>query len=194
MSLFLVIDLCLSHNFIPIELREIIKKYFYSTATNDNEGLRQAIYDWCMTRDKASKLYGPISYWKTENVTDMSNLFCSKLDIPERSAFNDSLEFWDVSRVTTMSSMFAHCSSFNQPLDHWKVGQVEDMSFMFSGAYAFNQPLVSWDVSRVRKMNSMFQRARAFNQCLQNWDIGNVRELSCMFTHAASFNQPFYHD
>ena len=92
MSLFLVMDICLSHNLIPIELREIIKKYLYSTATNCNEGLRQATYDWCMTRDTALKLYGPISYWKTDDVTDMSNLFCSKLDIPERSAFNDSLD------------------------------------------------------------------------------------------------------
>ena len=48
---------------------------------------------------------------------------------------------WDVSKVTSMRSMFAHARSFNQPLNKWNVSNVFDMVSMFQNATSFNQPL-----------------------------------------------------
>ena len=48
---------------------------------------------------------------------------------------------WDVSNVTSMSSMFMGARSFNQPLNNWNVSKVETMFAMFDDATSFNQPL-----------------------------------------------------
>mmetsp|Transcript_18348 Transcript_18348/g.57350 ORF Transcript_18348/g.57350 Transcript_18348/m.57350 type:complete len:129 (+) Transcript_18348:3-389(+) len=87
-------------------------------------------------------------------------------------AFNQPLNAWDVSSVTTMSYMFycydATCA-FNQPLNDWDVSSVTTMRAMFycyDATCAFNQPLNDWDVSRVTTMEGMFYDANAFNQDL----------------------------
>jgi surface protein len=50
------------------------------------------------------------------------------------SSFNQSLNKWNVSKVTDMQNMFAGARSFNQPLNKWNVSKVTDMFHMFSGA------------------------------------------------------------
>ena len=52
--------------------------------------------------------------------------------------FNQPLNNWDVSKVTTMSRMFRDAKNFNQPLDNWDVSKVTNMSWMFAGATKFN--------------------------------------------------------
>ena len=56
-----------------------------------------------------------------------------------QTAFNRSLNNWDVSKVKTMKNMFRGAISFNQPLNKWNVGEVMDMEEMFEAAYKFNQ-------------------------------------------------------
>ena len=63
---------------------------------------------------------------------------------------------WDVSKVTSMSSMFENATSFNQPINNWNVSSVTSMYHMFRRARSFNQPLNNWNVSRVTNMTSMF--------------------------------------
>jgi surface protein len=65
------------------------------------------------------------------------------------SAFNQPLNTWDTSRVTTMKSMFVNASSFNQPLDNWDTGNVTTMMGMFYLAVSFNQDISGWYVSKV---------------------------------------------
>ena len=40
------------------------------------------------------------------------------------TSFNQPLNDWDVSKVTTMQGMFRSTSSFNQPLDQWDVSKL----------------------------------------------------------------------
>ena len=89
----------------------------------------------------------------TSNITDMSGLF--KIINRKRTDFS-GIEKWDVSKVTNMRYMFAHCYEFNQPLNSWDVSNVEDMNYMFSHCPNFNQDLSSWDVSKVEDMSGMF--------------------------------------
>ena len=97
---------------------------------------------------------------------------------------------WDVSKVTSMRSMFAHARSFNQPLNNWDVSNVTDMGGMFLRARSFNQPLNKWNVSKVTYMSFMFDGAESFNQPLNNWNVSSVKFMSGMFEDATSFNQP----
>ena len=97
------------------------------------------------------------------------------------SKFNQELNAWDISSVTTTSYMFAGAYRFNQSLNAWNVSWVTDMSFMFAGASDFNQPLDAWDVRSVTDtrcmladvgMRAMFAYASSFNQDLCPW--GNI--------------------
>ena len=44
--------------------------------------------------------------------------------------------------------MFNRATSFNQPLNNWDVSKVTSMESMFWGATSFNQPLNNWNVSK----------------------------------------------
>ena len=146
----------------------------------------------------------------TSAITDMSGLFrdsnrtdfsgieywdvSSVVDMSsmffEMTNFNQSLVLWDVSKVENMSCMFYGAKKFNQPLDFWNVSNVEGMSSMFEGATSFNQPLDSWNVSNVIFMSRMFKRANNFNQPLDSWNVSKVMDMNKMFDNARKFNQP----
>ena len=64
------------------------------------------------------KLFGEISDWNTDDVTDMSELFYYK------ETFNDDIGNWDVSSVTDMSYMFDNASAFDQVLSNWTLNNV----------------------------------------------------------------------
>jgi surface protein len=80
----------------------------------------------------------------------MNYLFSAKL------SFNEPLEDWDVSNVTSMTGMFDNCMSFNQPLAKWNVSNVKHMTLMFYGCKSFDQDLSGWDVSNVTGSKKMF--------------------------------------
>ena len=48
--------------------------------------------------------------------------------------------------------MFYQASDFNQPLNEWDVSNVTTMLGMFYGASTFNQDLSGWNVSNVTDM------------------------------------------
>jgi len=58
------------------------------------------------------------------------------------SRFNQPINIWNTSSVTTMSRMFQNNSDFNQPIGNWDVSSVTDMSSMFEGNKVFNQPIL----------------------------------------------------
>merc|ERR1712048_779545 len=89
---------------------------------------------------------------------------------PEYS-FNGDLSKWDVSSVTSMTSMFSQATLFNGDLSKWDVSSVTGMSSMFDTAILFNSDLSKWDVSSVKAMSSMFHTAKNFNQtiCRAAW-------------------------
>ncbi|TEY03008.1 BspA family leucine-rich repeat surface protein, partial [Campylobacter sp. US12a] len=105
----------------------------------------------------------------TSNITDMSCLF----SWTKRKDFS-GIEKWDVSKVETMSHMFAGCKIFNQDISGWDVSRVVNMECMLHGCHVFNQDLSSWDVSNVTNMEGMFWGCESFNQPLGDWDVSKV--------------------
>lgn len=97
----------------------------------------------------------------------------------------DGLKYWDVSCVTSMSSMFAYSNIDFVDLNVWDVSNVEDMSGMFKGT-SFRGNISKWDVSSVEDMNSMFYGSR-FNGDISSWRPRNVVDIDEMF-YGSSFN------
>jgi surface protein len=151
-----------------------------------------------------------INNWNTSNVTNMVGTFSgvpfmgpglsllagswsgspqTKLKLakiippsPPESVYNQPLQNWNVSNVTSMYAMFGYALEFNQDLSGWNVSNVTDFSYMFADAPVFNQSLSSWDVSSATQMPGMFEYATLFNQNLGMWNISNVTNMTYMLT------------
>ena len=142
--------------------------------------------------------YGPIQYWDTKLVTNMSDAF-------KNNPSNYNISLWNTSSVTNMSGMFNGAENFNQPINTqtnitnpfistpytaWDVSGVQDMSYMFNNATKFNKSLSNWNVGNVSNMLNMFYRALNFNQDINNWNTSQVTSMQSMFNQAQAFNQP----
>ena len=62
-----------------------------------------------------------------------------------------------------MVNTFDRATAFNQSLERWDVSRVLAMDSMFDQAYSFNQPLGGWDTARVTSANSMFSEAHSLS-------------------------------
>ena len=147
--------------------------------------------------------WGDIQWQSMESsFRDAANLVVLADDIPNLSRvtsmasmfrgaenFNQDIGGWDVSSIADMSSMFSAAKSFNQDIGNWNVANVTNMSLMFVEADSFNQDVSAWNVANVTDMNSMFSGADNFNQSIGNWDVSNVNDMSWMFAGAKKFNQ-----
>ncbi|UQS83154.1 BspA family leucine-rich repeat surface protein [Bombilactobacillus thymidiniphilus] len=124
-----------------------------------------------------------IAKLKTDNVTDMSNMF-------SLTAFSTiDLSGFDVSNVTDMSAMFYSNRNLTtvKGISQWKTGNVTDMSNMFSSCKSLTQiyngdgDLSGWDTSNVIRMNAMFQGTGIDYIDVGNWDVSNVIYMQYMF-------------
>uniref|UniRef100_A0A7S3QIK2 BspA family leucine-rich repeat surface protein n=1 Tax=Chaetoceros debilis TaxID=122233 RepID=A0A7S3QIK2_9STRA len=114
-------------------------------------------------------------------------------------AFDDestygSIENWDVSKITSMNSLFRSSwqnqKSCNPNIGSWDVSKVTNFQSMFNNARAFNKDISNWDVSSGTNFNGMFYKADAFNQDVSTWDVSSGIYFSAMFNQAVAFNQP----
>jgi surface protein len=128
----------------------------------------------------------PLSLWafKTSFPVNMQGMFRNA------TAFNQSLNDWDVIAIRNISNMFFGAVLFNQPLDAWNTQSVTTTEGTFRGATAFNRDISGWNVSNVQTMRFMFIDAINFNQPLNTWITTDNRDTSLMFDGATDFNQP----
>jgi len=133
----------------------------------------------------------PIGSWtiKTSGPVLMGSMFS------QATSFNQDLNAWDVSGVTTMTRMFNVASSFNGDVSNWDVSGVADLGYMFERASSFNHPGIgSWNTSGATSMAGMFDGVNlgmAFNQDISGWDVSNVLQMNNMFRNCYSLDQPF---
>jgi hypothetical protein len=127
--------------------------------------------------------HGPISSWLIGNdITDFDGLF------ENQTSFNKNVEYWDVSRITSMISTFKNCTSFNNSLQFWDTSKVTNMKEMFCGCEKFDQPLFTWNVQNVEDMSFMFKGCSAYNSPMRSWKIHKVQNFQFMFWKCENFD------
>ena len=117
---------------------------------------------------------------KTDNVTDMSNMFfdCSKLTSLDVSHFNTS-------NVTTMMDMFKNCSSLTSlDVSNFNTSNVTSMSWMFSGCSGLTSLDISnFNTSNVTDMIGMFSGCSGLTTLdVSHFNTSNVTIMSEMFS------------
>jgi surface protein len=133
----------------------------------------------------------PVSEINMANVVDAGAMF-SQANVFNNGGSN-SINNWNVSNITNMSSMFQLTPAFNQPLNNWNTSKVTDMTNMFADANTFNRDLGGWNVANVTSHQAMFQRATLFNNggnTLASWNMANTLSTRFMFNGSSSLNQP----
>ena len=118
----------------------------------------------------------------TGNVSNMSGMFQDAFNKhqtdsnPSRTA---SLNGWDTSNVTSMSSCF-RSSGYVNYLSNWNTINVTDMSRMFEG----NRP------NEILPTDSLFHASPSQvigNPGIDQWNVSNVANMSGMFNHTSGY-------
>ena len=135
-----------------------------------------------------------ISGWTTSACTDMGHMFYLN------NAFNQPIGSWDVSNVTSLSTlsgmrnMFAG-GVFNKNIGNWNMSNVKRIDDMFSSNLYFNNggdPSISaWTLNSCFTTARMFSNSDAFNQPINNWgnSLSAVTDMTGMFNGNGIFNQ-----
>lgn len=128
--------------------------------------------------------YKLIPYIRTDNCTDMSNMFSgANYSLPEIL----DLRAFNTSHVTTMRSMFDNCMSEEiLGLDNFNTSNVEDMAFMFNASKATELDLSSFDTSNVTTMRHMFSNSSVEEINVNNFNTASVTDMSSMFENTAA--------
>ena len=96
-----------------------------------------------------------MSSYDTSGVTEMNELF-------KDTGFNFDISVERQSSGVNQS-MFQSARSFNQIIDAWDVSSVTSFKEMFYEAVAFNQPIGSWNTASA-KTSGMFVRQCSINR------------------------------
>ena len=120
----------------------------------------------------------------TKYLTSTLSLF---LAIPNLNV--NLINNWDISRITSMVSMFSNCTNFKSQIGGWNTSNVTNMSSMLSNSL-INIDVSSWNTSSVTTFSQMFTFNTAFNQTISTWNISSATDLSGMFYSATAFSQP----
>ena len=171
--------------------------FMFYLATAFNNGSSPTISNWtaplCTDFTNMFKLASSFNQPLT-NLVKTSNVSTTMLQMFQNAtAFNQNIGEWDVSKVTSMLSMF-ELTPFNNggssTISNWSAPLCTTFAGMFVSATSFNQPLTNLvQTSNVSTaMNIMFENATAFDQNIGGWDVSKVTTMSNMFYNAINFN------
>ena len=73
----------------------------------DKTSLESALYEWCADKTAAQATHGNIATWDVSAVTQMNALIHGTMSDVCRSTFDEDLNAWNVSQVTSMN--VRHC-------------------------------------------------------------------------------------
>ena len=76
--------------------------------------------------------------------------------------------------MSNMRNAFTQNESFNQPLNNWDVSSLTTTQGMFYETKSFNQPLNNWNVSSLTTAWQMFYDAEEFDQDISNWNAVSI--------------------
>ena len=118
-----------------------------------------------------------VSNFDTQNVTDMSYMFnrCYALTTLDVSNF-------DTKNVTDMSGMFENCTLTTLDVSNFDTKNVTDMSGMFENCTLTTLDVSNFDTKNVTNMSDMFRNCKALTTLdVSKFDTKNVTDMSSMF-------------
>ena len=118
---------------------------------------------------------------------------CNVLFAYMQSLTKVSTDNMDVSRVTTMSSMFRGCSTLEElDVSDWDVSKVTNMSSMFQDCQTVTALDVSgWKTAGVKNISSMFSGCSNLASIdVSDWTVDNVTEMNAIFKYCPKLASP----
>ena len=101
------------------------------------------------------------------------------------TSFNKDISSWNVSKMTSMYSMFSNASAFNNggvSLDSWDPSSCTNFGFMSAQSTAWNHELPSWGqyvfAEGVTNTNMLYQ-TQLWNTANQNGSSTSTQDLLC---------------
>jgi len=88
-------------------------------------------------------LNGTVDHWNPNGNTMRLFKICP--------SFNQPINSWDVSALTSFLETFRSCSDFNQPLSNWDIGSGIDFGAFLLSSTSFNQDLGAWRFNETQK-------------------------------------------
>ena len=176
------------------------------TATNNNtfpifnEGIKyksniiknKEVYEYVLILEDKEQLPSSISFRDKSNLLTVEYLNISNVTTMN-SMFNGcskltSLDVsdWDTSKVTNMSYMFYNCNNLiSLDVSNFNTSNVTDMSYMFNGCNLTSIDVSNFDTSKVTNMSYMFYYCSKLTSIegIGEWDTSNVTNMSYMFNN-----------
>jgi hypothetical protein len=78
-------------------------------------------------------------------------------------------------------TIFIFFGQWQKDVSAWNVSRVTTMESMFRGASLFNRDVTAWTTSNVVNMKSAFEDGKAFNQDLSKWLVSKGTVISLFF-------------
>jgi len=151
----------------------------------------------------ASSFNQDLNTWDVSRVTLMTNMFygATAFNNGDVSGATTSVDMtWTTPALTGVYGMFWGASNFNQNLETWDVSKLTTLGTTFMGATKFNNGKASgvggtfWSTSprgigsSMTYMQETFSSAAAFNQDISGWNTINNTDLYGTFAFATVFN------
>ena len=116
----------------------------------------------------------------------ISHLDAYDLDPSSTTHVCGNISTWDVSRITSFSSLFKNRANFNADISNWDTSSVTDLSATFYGTTSFTGDGVkNWDTSSVTNLFRTFWGASSFTgNGVLHWDISSLPSS----VHSATFD------
>jgi len=107
-----------------------------------------------------------LSKWSTSSATSFLAMFQGA------TSFNSNTSNWNTISAREMSGMFERCENFQgHGLETWDVSKVTSINSMFRQAENLDFDVSLWNTARVKNMNHAFQDARTFRGIgLDEWN------------------------
>ena len=141
----------------------------------------------------AATIWGGSDAYGTIDAWNVSKMTDLSTLFENKYDFIGNLSEWKVENCVNMRHMFKNAHDFVGDLSKWNVGRVTDMGYVFHEARSFNSDLSKWNVEKVIKMTSLFgdfdgSGNNNFNSDLSKWKTGQVTQMNHLFYKAKFFN------
>ena len=163
------------------------------------KNIADAVQMYSANKSLAIATWGPIEFWDTSRVTDMSMLFFPETKrsfiwkeheqkLRERSG-------WKLHERCNPKAKYPYwaASWFNEDISRWDTSNVVNMSHAFHGAGLFDKDISGWDTSKVKSFEMMFRGAMSFNANISRWDTSSGENFQHFLYYAFSFRQNLSH-